>query len=128
MPYVRGHNSLTGGADLAERLWSRVRKTPACWLWTGRVETSGYGRIQAAGTRRRFFVHRLAYELLVGPIPVGMTIDHLCMERTCVNPAHMEVVTRAENTARMWRAKKARADEPVDAEIVADEPLIGGEQ
>jgi hypothetical protein len=109
-PYVRGHNRNVGGAALAERFWEKVSKTSTCWYWTGSLDSTGYGRIQLT-SRRRVMVHRLAYELLVGPVPSDLTIDHLCMERSCVNPAHMEIVTRAENTARMWRAKKARVDE-----------------
>lgn len=64
-----------------------------CWLWTG-ATTVGYGRFRGSG------VHRMAYEELVGPIPDGLVMDHLCRVRHCVNPAHLEPVTLAENVRR----------------------------
>lgn len=65
-----------------------------CWLWIGYTDKDGYGR---SGPH---FVHRTAYRLHVGPIPDGMTIDHLCRVRNCCNPAHLEAVTTRENTFR----------------------------
>jgi hypothetical protein len=69
-----------------------------CWGWTGAVTSSGYGSIGRNG--RTISTHRLAYELIVGPIPDELTIDHLCLNELCANPAHMEPVTRRENTLR----------------------------
>lgn len=87
------------------RFWSWVRKTDGCWLWMG-VLRRGYGRFKLRG--RYYSAHRFAYELLVGPIPDGLTIDHVvCANRACVNPAHFELVTLGENTARSNR-KRAR--------------------
>jgi hypothetical protein len=89
-----------------ERFWRFVpahRPTDECWLWLGRIDTSGYGEYKqyASPGRKHFWrAHRVAYELLVGPIPEGLVIDHLCRVRDCVNPAHMEPVTSAENTRR----------------------------
>lgn len=80
------------------RLWGRVTKTDSCWIWNGSVNVYGYGQIMLA--YKNLKVHRVAYELLVGPIPTDMTIDHLCLNKLCVNPEHLEVVTRAENTSR----------------------------
>lgn len=90
---------------LADRLWSRVVKHPGgCWEWTGGAnERDGsYGRIHHGSDqpKKRYLVHRLAYELLVGPIPAGMTLDHLCRNSRCVNPDHLEPVTLAENSSR----------------------------
>lgn len=68
-----------------------------CWIWTAAC-TKGYGQFKVNG--RQFSAHRVAYEALVGPIPEGLVIDHLCRQTRCVNPAHMEVVTVAENTRR----------------------------
>lgn len=85
-----------------ERFWAKVNKTDACWLWTGRLDTHGYGEVRTGGMKRRRFhrAHRVAYELLVGPIPDGLVIDHLCRVRNCVNPEHLEPVTNAENIRR----------------------------
>lgn len=82
---------------LSERLWRRVEKTDACWLWQGSTR-HGYGQIQNG--RGMSLTHRLAYEELVGPIPAGLQLDHLCRVRNCVNPAHMEPVTQRENILR----------------------------
>jgi len=105
----------TAGQSLDQRLWSRVNKRgpapsyrPAlgpCWLWTGWVNNNGYGGIGSGG--QEALVHRVAYELLVGPIPEGLEIDHLCRVAICVKavadehgPAHLEPVTHAENMRR----------------------------
>lgn len=79
------------------RFWMRVTKDYH-WLWTGTVDTNGYGRVIIDG--RNMAAHRVAYEWLVGPIPEGLELDHLCKVRHCVNPAHLEPVTHKENTAR----------------------------
>jgi len=87
-------------ATLAKRFWSKVNKTETCWLWTGST-SRGYGSIRLGGADQpRPQVHRVAYELLVGPIPDGMEIDHLCRVRNCVNPDHLEPVTTSENLRR----------------------------
>jgi hypothetical protein len=80
-----------------KRFWSRVQKTDTCWLWLGALH-NGYGGINVDGKRTP--VHRAAYELLIGPIPEGLVIDHLCRVRNCVNPVHLEPVTNAENVLR----------------------------
>lgn len=81
-----------------------------CWLWTGAIQTNGYGSTGIPGSGRTALAHRYVYELLVGPIPEGLTIDHLCRLRHCVNPAHLEPVTMAENLrrARVLIPPKAR--------------------
>lgn len=96
---------------ILERLLSRT--TPGwggCLVWTASLHTAGYGQIQVNGKVRR--AHRVAYELLVGPIPVGMHLDHtchnrdetcpggLCAHRRCINPLHLEPVTNHENQRR----------------------------
>lgn len=70
-----------------------------CWLWTAAVDKDpGYGRIWDG--HRMAHAHRVVYELNVGPIPDGLELDHLCRVRHCVNPAHLEPVTHAENVRR----------------------------
>lgn len=79
------------------RLERRTDRSGDCWEWLG-PKRRGYGRIQHEGRGQR--VHRVAYELVHGPIPEGLVIDHLCRNRGCVNPAHLEPVTAGENVLR----------------------------
>jgi len=88
---------------VSERFWAKVDKTDTCWLWTGGLTGHGYGAFYPESDR---FVgaHTFAWEETNGPVPPGMTLDHVrarsCTNRHCVNPAHLEVVTRGENTLR----------------------------
>ena len=85
-------------ASPEERFWAFVDKNAADghWLWTGDWRANGYGRHSSNGTPESLS-HRVAWHLVNGPIPDGMVLDHLCRERACVNPSHLEVVTRSEN-------------------------------
>src|SRR5262245_848127 len=69
---------------LLDRIMSKVRKTDACWLWTGFIRPDGYVTVSLQG--KHFLAHRILYELVVGPIPQGLTLDHLCRNRSCLNP------------------------------------------
>lgn len=83
---------------MRERFDEHVDRTSDCWIWTAHVESKGYGQFRQDG--RSVMAHRAFYEMLVGPIPDGMTIDHLCRNRRCVRPEHLEPVTNRENVLR----------------------------
>lgn len=103
---MRGHPTIT------ERWWAKFERDPdtGCWLWTAAIdETTGYGRFHIAPGNMGY-AHRFSWELLVGPIPDGLDIDHLCRTRRCVNPAHLEPVTRQVNLLRGETLAAAHAD------------------
>ncbi len=83
---------------LRQRFEAKFYVTPGCWIWTASTTKGGYGKIgrgrQDEGT---IDAHRLAYELYVGPIPVGMVVRHKCDVKLCVNPDHLELGTHADN-------------------------------
>ncbi len=70
-----------------------------CWEWQRHLDPRGYGKVSVGGGRKQL-VHRVSYELHVGPIPDGLTIDHLCRNTSCVRPDHLEPVTLRENIRR----------------------------
>lgn len=78
---------------------ARLVREGDCWTWTGWKLWNGYGRVRIHRTTLKL-VHRVVYELVVGPIPDGLTLDHLCRNRACVNPAHLEPVTMRVNNLR----------------------------
>jgi hypothetical protein len=97
----------------AERFWAKVSEGPGdCWTWTATLDRKGYGQFPGAAQGESTQAHRWAYEFLVGEIPAGLELDHvchtqsdctagsLCPHRRCVNPYHMEPVTHAENIRR----------------------------
>ena len=97
--YRSGGDPLATPPELAERLWRQFRITEAgCWEWTHSLNRYGYGLVHAYG--KRMLAHRFAYELLVEPIPDGLQIDHLCRNRACCNPTHLEPVTAQVNQLR----------------------------
>lgn len=100
--------------DIRSRIESRFIPEPnsGCFIWTGALNGGGYAMLtqKINGVKRQRRAHRLYYELEKGPIPEGLTLDHLCRVRCCVNPDHLEPVTPVENVMRgeSFYARQAR--------------------
>lgn len=110
---------------LEDRLFPRIDADGPCWLWTGAINPNGYGVINLGGRDAGTApVHRVVWELLVGLIPPGLDLDHLCRIRHCCNPDHLDPVTRAENVARgsyaAGRPRGFRCGHPDTPENTAD--------
>ena len=82
------------GETTADRLMKKVEWAGDCWHWRGHIASNGYGKGSDG------WAHRLVYEALVGPVPDGLELDHLCRVRRCVNPDHLQPVTRKVNLNR----------------------------
>lgn len=104
--YCRGHyQQFKSGRELKplgrcsigfeERFWQKVQKGSECWEWTGSTNNNGYGTVRQDGKSKT--AHRVAYELAVGPIPAGNVVDHVCFNKSCVNPAHLNPCTQKQN-------------------------------
>lgn len=102
----------SGSLDLKsaeQRFWTFVDRGAdgvGCWLWTGKLDPNGYARMWVKP--KTLYAHRFAYELVIGPIPEGLTLDHRCRVRHCVNPSHLAPETLADNVrlARSANAEK----------------------
>lgn len=85
--------------DIEQRFLNKVHKTTSCWFWIGSTNGVGYGEIRISN--KKYYAHRWSYEFYRNvTIPAGMQIDHLCRNRSCVNPDHLEIVTCRENVLR----------------------------
>lgn len=80
-----------------ETLLARTENVNGCWIWQGALKTNGYGVATYLGKQE--YIHRLVYKLMVGSIPNGSEIDHLCNVRSCCNPEHLQVATHEHNMA-----------------------------
>src|ERR1044071_9710556 len=89
---------------LPDRFWSKVQPCPmsGCWLWCATIRANGYGvfGFRSQKKKQSRAAHRVSFETLVGTVSKGLEIDHLCRVRSCVNPAHLEAVTKQENIRR----------------------------
>lgn len=102
-------------ANLPARIASKITVTDGCWIWTGAHNSRGYSSLGIDG--KSHLGHRFVYALAYGPIPKGMTLDHMCENKSCVHPYHLNVETGADNTRlRFSRSIEPRkAVEPVPA-------------
>jgi hypothetical protein len=94
-----------------DKFFQKINKTDDCWLWTAATNEHGYGVVRI--NKRLFKAHRVSYEIHKGEIPEGLSLDHLCKNRSCVRPEHLEAVTHRENCLRgnglpsMWAARRS---------------------
>lgn len=101
-PSRREWNSVTIPRRVQERAGTRWEADGDCWISTYSVASHGYAQVGWQDNRERHIVlaHRASWEYAMGPVPLGHTLDHLCKQRRCVNPAHMRILTNYENARR----------------------------
>lgn len=108
--YLRWHK--TGDPEKVKKevgFWTHVVIQPeGCWEWTGNKIRTGYGACSKGRTGEySALAHRRAYQMIVGPVPEGLELDHLCSRRSCINPDHLEPVTHQENIMRGHQRRRA---------------------
>lgn len=124
-------------SDLPAAMQAKVTLKPCpdenlegpCWHWTGTLNHRGYGHIYIDGSTRR--AHRVAFERLVGPIGDGLQLDHLCLVKHCINPAHLEPVTNRVNQQRTEKATKThciRGHALSGSNLIIKSPKSGGQR
>jgi hypothetical protein len=119
----------TDPVEFYEWLWDYINVGPhGCWLWQGSLTEKGYSRVRGTLLTggRKIYGHIWVYERLVGPIPPGRELDHLCEVRRCVNPAHLEPVTHAVNIQRSLTQTHCREGHPLSGENLR--VLLDGER
>lgn len=79
---------------------SHIDTAAPCIMWTGTRDAKGYGMYRRPDNKKNTRAHRFIYEMMIGPVSEGLTIDHLCRVKACINPAHLEVVTHRTNIRR----------------------------
>jgi len=101
--------------DTAARFWTQVERSDGCWLWRGHRNRDGYGQFKVTdrpGHYRTVRAHRWAWEATHGPVPAGLTLDHLCGETACVRPDHLDPCTNAENLRRRHARRRSEGTTP----------------
>lgn len=107
--------------DTVERFWMRVDRTGECWIWTGRFTRDGYGRA-SIGNQRESSAHRVSFEIANGTIPAGLCVLHRCDDKRCVNPAHLFLGTKKQNSEDMVsKARQARGEGAGSSKLTADQ-------
>lgn len=96
-----------------QRFYAKVIEAGECWKWVGSTDTNGYGKFNPGGNKP-VTAHRWSYEFMVGWIPYGLHLDHLCRNRWCVNPSHLDPVTPAENVRRGRLHHRCKACCPIE--------------
>ncbi len=105
MQAIREHPLELATEAERKRFWQKVQKTDSCWLWTGAPHIMGYGVCTLAGKPQ--LAHRVAYYNFVGPVDESLEIDHLCSNKACMNPAHLEQVSHQVNCMRGVKRRAA---------------------
>lgn len=110
-----------------ELFWNKVKQDGTCWRWTGVIAWNGYGSHSSweDGKTRKYRAHRVAYNYMIGEIPPGLDLDHLCRNRWCVNPYHMDPVTRSVNMKRASNVLRERTHCKNDHQFTPDNTQLG---
>lgn len=109
-----------GKTESEARFWGRFTTRDGCWVWGGPPNNGGYGTASVNG--KNGMAHRHAYELTIGPIPLGKTLDHLCRNRMCINPDHLEPVDLRTN---ILRGTGFSAQKAAQTNCIRGHPLSG---
>lgn len=116
LKFIQGHNRRQSGVDFIEDSGT------GCWIWQLYKDGRGYGYV-GDGTGRVRTAHRVYYELMVGPVPEGLELDHVCQNPSCMNPGHMEPVTHLENMRR-GKGTKLTAEQIEQAQFGEEHPRV----